>query len=72
MSKRWGSFLSSNQIVLNVDLIKAPKRCIDYVIIHELCHLYHKQHNKDFFNLLQQKCPNYQNLKKELEIKLLG
>lgn len=72
MSKRWGSFLSSNQIVLNIDLIKAPKRCIDYVIIHELCHLYHKQHNKDFFNLLQQKCPNYQNLKKELEIKLLG
>ena len=72
MSKRWGSFLSSNEIVLNIDLIKAPKRCIDYVITHELCHFYHKQHNKDFFKLLQQKCPNYQNLKKELEIKLLG
>lgn len=72
MAKRWGSFQQKGLIFLNPELIKAPKRCIDYVIFHELCHHQHKQHNKKFFKLLEQKCPNYKALKIELELKILG
>lgn len=72
MNKRWGSYLKGGTIVLNIDLIQAPKRCIDYVIFHELCHYRHKAHNKDFFVLLGQKCPHYKALKIELERKILG
>lgn len=71
MNKRWGSYYKGD-IILNPQLIKAPKRCIDYVILHELCHFKYKDHNKDFFVLLQQKCPDYKALKTELELKLLG
>lgn len=72
MAKRWGSFQQKGLIFLNPELIKAPKRCIDYVIFHELCHHQYKQHNKKFFKLLEQKCPNYKALKIELELKILG
>lgn len=69
MAKRWGSYHSKGTIFLNPELIKAPKRCIDYVIIHELCHEIHKNHNKAFFKLLEQKVPDYKDLKTELEVK---
>ncbi len=72
MAKRWGSFQKNGLIFLNPELIKAPKRCIDYVIFHELCHHRYKCHSKEFFELLAQKCPNYQALKTELELKVLG
>ncbi len=72
MEKRWGSFQQKGLILLNPQLIKAPKKCIDYVIFHELCHYKYKQHNKKFFRLLEQKCPNYKSLKAELELKILG
>lgn len=72
MNKRWGSYHKDGYILLNPELIKAPKRCIDYVIIHELCHHKYKDHSKKFFTLLAQKCPNYKALKTELELKVLG
>ena len=72
MAKRWGSFQRNGLIILNSELIKAPKKCIDYVIFHELCHYKYKQHNKNFFRLLEQKCPNYKSLKTELELKIFG
>ena len=72
MNKRWGSYHINGEILLNPELIKAPKRCIDYVICHEICHQTHKSHNHKFFSLLYQKCPNYKALKTELELKILG
>lgn len=72
MNKRWGSYLKNRTILLNLDLIQAPKRCIDYVIFHELCHTIHKNHNKHFFELLSQNCAKYKELKKELELRVLG
>jgi len=39
------------KIILNPEIIKAPVKCIDYVIIHELCHLIHHNHGKEFYTL---------------------
>lgn len=71
MHKRWGSFVSNKKIILNPELIKAPKYCIDYVITHELCHLERKRHDAKFFKLLESKIPNWEKIKEELEFKFL-
>jgi hypothetical protein len=67
MNKRWGSFLGEDKIILNKLLICAPKECIDYVITHELCHFKYKNHNKNFYNLLESKFSNWGNVKEKLE-----
>lgn len=73
LQKRWGSYLhKSNRIILNQDLIQASKVQIDYVIIHELCHVLHDQHNKAFYALIKSKLPNWERLKTELELRLLS
>lgn len=73
LKKRWGSYLhKSNRIILNEDLIQASKVQIDYVIIHELCHMTHDSHNKAFYALQKSKLPNWEKLKTELELRLLS
>lgn len=73
LSKRWGSYMhKTNKIFLNQELIKASKRHIDYVIIHELCHIAHRQHNRAFYDLLESRLPQWEKLKTELELSLLG
>lgn len=67
MKKRWGSFLKDYKIILNPKLIHVPKDCIDYVIVHELCHMKYKNHDKKFFNLLAQKYPRWEKVKEKLE-----
>lgn len=52
MSKRWGSCTKQGNIILNPELIAAPKECIDYVITHELCHLKERNHSAKFYKLL--------------------
>lgn len=52
MSKRWGSCTRQGNIILNPELIAAPKDCIDYVITHELCHLKERNHSPAFYRLL--------------------
>lgn len=52
MSKRWGSCTHQGIIILNPELIAAPKDCIDYVITHELCHLQEPNHSQAFYRLL--------------------
>jgi predicted metal-dependent hydrolase len=73
MTRRWGSYSQkTNRVILNQELIKAATRHIDYVIIHELCHVTHKQHSRPFYDLLASKLPQWQRLKTELELSLLG
>ena len=69
MSKRWVSFLNKEQIALNPKLIHTPKECIDYVIVHELCHMKYKDHSKRFWNLLEEKYPKWQKIKDKLELR---
>jgi predicted metal-dependent hydrolase len=70
MPKRWGSFVNSSKIVLHPALIQAPKQCIDYVIVHELCHVRYKNHSKYFYALLDAKYPKWEKVKELLEARL--
>jgi len=67
MKRCWGSCSNKNIIVFNTELIKASFYCMDYVVIHELCHLIHHSHNKKFYSLLQSKMPDWKERKKQLE-----
>ncbi|HKJ83866.1 MAG TPA: SprT family zinc-dependent metalloprotease [Mariprofundaceae bacterium] len=67
MKSRWGSCSSQGVITLNLHLIKAPLRCIDYVITHELCHLQEHNHGPRFYALLTQQMPEWKQIKRELE-----
>lgn len=71
MNKRWGSYAKNQTISLNPLLINASKKCIDYVITHELCHVKYHSHNKDFFKLLNKKFPNWEKVKEELELRFI-
>jgi predicted metal-dependent hydrolase len=67
MQKRWGSCDKHGGIHLNLELIKAPKSYIEYVIIHEFCHLEYLNHSTKFYNLLEKYCPNWRITKDKLE-----
>jgi len=68
MEKRWGSCSRNGIIHLNTELIKARKEYIEYVIIHELCHLIHYNHSSDFYNLLDNLYPDWKKTKYKLEL----
>lgn len=68
MGGRWGSFSSSGRITLNLALIKAPKDCIDYVIMHELCHFKEKHHGPRFWKLLHRFLPEFEERRKKLNL----
>ncbi|MCB0835140.1 MAG: M48 family metallopeptidase [Bacteroidetes bacterium] len=67
MPTRWGSCTPKGKIILNPELIKAPKGCIEYVIIHELCHLIHHNHNSDFLALQTREMQEWEKWKNRLE-----
>lgn len=67
MPTRWGSCTTIGKIILNPELIKAPKACIEYVIVHELCHLIHKHHTRQFFQLQSALMPDWEKWKNKLE-----
>ena len=70
MKTRWGSFSSKGGITLNLELIKAPRACIEYVVIHELCHVFHLNHGTGFYNLLEHVLPDWPKRKHRLETTL--
>ncbi|MFL9832577.1 M48 family metallopeptidase [Chryseobacterium terrae] len=67
MEKRWGSCTPNGKIILNSELIKAPKGSIEYVIVHELCHLIHYNHTKAFYDLQESIMLDWKKWKERLE-----
>jgi predicted metal-dependent hydrolase len=68
MKARWGSCLvDSNTILLNLELIKAPKYCIDYVVLHECIHFIHKNHDESFYNFQSVLMPDWKQRKAILD-----
>lgn len=73
LSKTWGEFHpSQNTVFLNMELIVAPIECIDYVIVHELCHAIIQDHSSHFYDLLSTRLPRWNELKSQLESHSLG
>jgi predicted metal-dependent hydrolase len=59
MRQRWGSCSRRGQVTLNTELIKLPPALIDYVIAHELCHLFEFNHGPRFYRRLAQVMPDW-------------
>ncbi|MFI3306532.1 MAG: SprT family zinc-dependent metalloprotease [Rikenellaceae bacterium] len=67
MTSRWGSCTQGGKVILNTELVKMPKPCIEYVITHELTHLIHRNHTKAFYDLLEAEMPDWKRWKDKLE-----
>jgi predicted metal-dependent hydrolase len=63
---RWGSCAPSGNLTLNWKLLFAPERIIDYVIIHELAHLRHMNHSRQFWSMVESYCPRWREYRKWL------
>lgn len=67
MQSRWGSCsMAKRKILFNIELAKKPKECIEYVVLHEMCHLKCRTHSKDFKRMLDQYFPDWINVKDKL------
>lgn len=68
MKTRWGSCsISENAITLNSRLIEAPRNCIEYVVMHELCHMIHPNHSRRFYSFLTMQMPDWKERKQTLD-----
>lgn len=67
---RWGSCSTSGNLSFNYNLLRFRKEVIDYVIIHELCHLKEMNHSDKFWKLVEKYCPDYKVLRRALKAHL--
>lgn len=67
MTRRWGSCTAKGKIILNPEIVKAPTRCIEYVVIHKLSHLIHYDHSYSFYDLQNKVMPDWMKWKLKLE-----
>lgn len=67
MQTQWGSCSPNGLLTLNPHLVKAPVQCIDYVILHELCHLAEHNHSERFYQLITQVMPDWKKTKIQLD-----
>ena len=57
----------ARRITLNPFLVRAPRECIDYVVLHELCHLQHHNHGPKFYHALDCQMPGWRDIKQRLD-----
>ncbi|MDX4068884.1 M48 family metallopeptidase [Aliarcobacter skirrowii] len=62
--RTWGSCNFKNELNFNILLTKYPIFIIEYIVIHELAHIQHKNHSKDFYFLVEKFSPNYKKIEK--------
>lgn len=68
METRWGSCLTKKRVItLNKRLLESPRNCIEYVVMHELCHLIHPNHSKQFYSFLTMLMPDWKERKVYLD-----
>jgi len=67
MQTQWGSCSPSGRLTLNPHLVKTARECIDYVILHELCHIAEHNHSERFYRLLAQVMPKWKSIKERLD-----
>jgi hypothetical protein len=68
LNKRWGSCSNADEIIINFDAVKLPFTLIDYILVHELVHIRHKDHSKEFYQELGKFVPDW----RELDGRLCG
>lgn len=68
MRRAWGRcYYTKGLITMNLHLVKAPQPCIDYIVLHELCHFVVSSHSKDFYRLVESFMPGWQEADKLLK-----
>ena len=65
---RWGSCGKKGNLNFNYKIVHLPEKLVDYLIVHELCHLKEFNHSKNFWNLVTQTMPEYKKLRTELRL----
>ncbi len=67
MKTRWGSGGPGGRLRFNWRIVMAPKRLLEYVVAHELCHIRYHDHSREFWRLLGRVMPDYKQRQQELE-----
>ena len=67
MKVQWGSCSPAGRLTLNPHLVKASRQCIDYVLLHELCHLKEHNHSARFYDTIQRHLPQWRRIKEQLD-----
>jgi len=67
MTTQWGSCAATGSVILNPMLIRAARDCVDYVVLHELCHLEEHNHSRSFYELLDRHMPGWRGTKAKLD-----
>lgn len=68
MRRAWGRcYYTKGLITMNLHLVKAPQPCIDYIVLHELCHFVVSNHSKDFYRLVESFMPGWREADKLLK-----
>ncbi|HEV7448999.1 MAG TPA: M48 family metallopeptidase [Candidatus Paceibacterota bacterium] len=65
---RWGSCSSRGNLNFNYKLLFVPPQVLDYVVVHELCHLRHFNHGPEFWALVAEVLPNHKELRRALRV----
>jgi predicted metal-dependent hydrolase len=68
LKRRWGYLNPNGSLTFNIELIKTPLLCVDYVLVHELCHIVHPNHDKVFYRLMGRIMPDWRKRKEKLEL----
>ncbi|HOP93658.1 MAG TPA: SprT family zinc-dependent metalloprotease [Acetivibrio thermocellus] len=61
--KRWASCTSKDELLFNWRCVMAPSHVLDYIVVHEMCHMYYKNHSQEFWDMLASIIPDYERRK---------